>query len=304
MSLHTAMIEACRAIGIAPPRHDPQPGRFVRSDDLEKRAGNGNGSITINADGRTGCAWNHRTGQHQRFWAGAEAGVPAPAVKADPAADRAAEAERREVAAACLRIVRACQTAPHPYLSAKGFPDEMGLVIDAIRPHLPGGALGRAMAAALPDGGGPFLIVPGRIGATVTTVQIITPEGVKKNIYRGQMGGAAHRIATGRETWVCEGIATALSVRAALRLLGRPATVWCAFSAANVAKVASRLPGAIIAADHDRPNEALGGLGTGEFYAVRSGCRWAQPAEPGDWNDLHQAHGLRAVALALREVKA
>lgn len=113
-------------------------------------------------------------------------------------------------------------------------------------------------------------------------------------------GGASHRIATGRLPVVCEGIATAMSVRAALRLLSLSASVFSAFSASNVAKVAAGIAGAWIAADNDKPIEALGNLGTGEFYAAQSGCKWTMPPELGDFNDLHMAQGLRAVALHLR----
>src|SRR5690606_22468270 len=119
------------------------------------------------------------------------------------------------------------------YLTAKGFPDELGLVHEAPQREFPGGWLGEAMAKAMPEGEGPWLIVPGRVGKAITTVQFIGTDGAKKNLLRGRMDGAAHRIATGAETWVCEGIATALTIRAALRLLGRSATVLSAFAASN-----------------------------------------------------------------------
>lgn len=138
----------------------------------------------------------------------------------------------------------------------------------------------------------------------ITTVQFITAEGVKKNILRGRMDGAFHRIATGAETWVAEGIATALTVRAALRLLGRSATVLSAFSASNAAKVAEAHPGAFLAADHDKPVAQFDGLGTGEFYARKTGHVWAMPPVLGDWNDYHASRGLREVAVRLREVTA
>ncbi len=93
-----------------------------------------------------------------------------------------------------------------------------------------------------------------------------------------------------------------MTVRAALRLLGRSATVLSAFSASNTAKVAENIPGAIIAADHDKPVEQFDGLGTGEYYARRSGHVWSMPPALGDFNDFHASDGLRAVALHLREV--
>jgi putative DNA primase/helicase len=269
-----------------------------------KGKGNGSGRVMLNTDGRTGVAWNHVTGQHMRF---SEAGTADKAIVPRP--KREMEAERREaeeqteVARICGEIVRACRVEPHSYLASKGFPDERGLVIDDLRLVIPAHDLGQAIIRALPEGEGPWLIVPGRIAQQVATVQIIGPDGAKKNIYRGKMRGAAHRIATGRETWVCEGIATALTVRAALRLLGRSATVYSAFSAANVAKVAQRHEGSIIAADHDKPLDQLHGKGTGEYYADQSRHIWTMPPDLGDFNDMHQRNGLRAVALHLRGVR-
>ena len=299
MSIHDAMRDACRAVGIEVPRK-VEPGRWCPSPVEGKSRSNTSGRVMINDDGVTGIAWNHATGQHQRFWVGGSSEAPPP-VQRDPEADRRRAAEQREVEAACERIIRSCDQAQHPYLARKGFPEDLGLVIADPRPLMPRGSLGEAMAAALPDGDGPLLVVPGRIGQRLTTVQFITAEGAKKNILRGQMGGACHRIATGRETWVCEGIATAMTVRAALRLLGRSVTVLSAFSASNVAKVAEGIPGALIAADHDKPIPDFGGLGTGEFYARRTGRKWAMPKNFGDFNDLHQSEGLRSVAIHLRE---
>jgi putative DNA primase/helicase len=302
MSLDDAMRDACAAVGIKPPRRTA-PGRWVPTPVDGKASSNGSGRVLVFDDGRGGVCWNWATGQQQRFAADGTTGASETrATRRDPEAERRAEAERLEVARACERIVRTCKPAPHPYLAAKGFPDEMGLTIDDVRPLLPTAAL-RDWAERKGLVAGPLLIIPGRIGKQVTTVQFITPDGSKTNILGGAMGGASHRIATGRETWVAEGIATALSVRAALRLLGRPATVLSAFAAQNVARVAQGLAGAIIAADHDRPIPTLGGLGTGEYWARKSGRQWVQPAEMGDWNDVHQRDGLRAVALALREVR-
>jgi len=303
MSLHDAMRTACDSIGIVPPRRNPTPGRWVLADTLGKN-GKGDGRVLVFDDLSGGIAWNHQTGQHAKFKADSAntASPPNPALERER---RAREARRQEeqadVARLCEAIVKACRPDHHDYLRAKGFGDETGLVIDHPRDLCPDTPHGRLVAAAMPEGG-PFLIVPGRIGGRVTTVQFIGPDGAKKNILHGHMAGASHRIAQGRETWVAEGIATALSVRAGLKLLGRSATVLCAFAANNVAAVAKAIPGAIIAADHDKPVPTLGGLGTGEYYAVASGCRWVMPPTQGDFNDLHQAEGLRSVALVLRGI--
>ncbi|WP_212525867.1 hypothetical protein [Actibacterium sp. MT2.3-13A] len=304
MSLNDAMHAACDAVQIKAPRFT-KPGEWVRCPVVGKAASNRSGAVLVFDDGKGGICHNWISGQQQRFTVDGLAGeneVRAP--RRDPEEERRAAQEQAEAARICAGIVRAATPSQHPYLVAKGFPDELGLVLDDLRPLIPDHQLGRDIAFRLPAGDGPWLIVPGRVGQQITTVQIIGPDGAKKNIYRGQMKGAAHRIATGRETWVCEGIATALSVRAAMRLLGRSAAVYSAFSAANVATVAKRLSGAIIAADHDQPLEQLHGHGTGEFYARQSGCTWTQPIELGDFNDWHQRDGLRAVALHLREVMA
>lgn len=292
MTIDDALHAACDSVGIKPPRNRVS-GRWLRTDTLE-RNGKGDAEVIIEPDRVSVVNW--QTQLRRTVWLdGKTEDTYAP--RRDPEKDRQRDQERREVAQVCERLVKAARQERHPYLIRKGFPDEIGLVLDHPSDFMPD-----RLARALPDGEGPFLIVPGRIGKEVRTVQFITPEGAKKNILGGQMGGTAHRIATGAETWVCEGIATALSVRAALRLLGRSVTVLSAFSASNVAKVAGQTPGAIIAADHDKPVETLGGLGTGEYYARQSGLRWVQPPSLGDFNDQHMADGLRAVALHLREV--
>ena len=304
MSVEAGMNDACAAVGIDPPRRT-KPGEWVQCPVQGKARSNRSGRVLVFDDGKGGVCWNWVTGQQQRFTA---EGIAGPGeVKAPPRdleADRRKEREQAEVERICAAIVKAATPQHHPYLAAKGFPTEEGLVLDDLRALIPDHELGRQIAFRLPDGDGPWLIVPGRIGKRITTVQIIGPDGAKKNIYRGIMGGAAHRIATGRETWVCEGIATALTVRAALRLLGRSATVLSAFSAQNVGRVANGLTGSIVAADHDKPLEQLGGLGTGEYHARQSGRAWVMPPEAGDFNDQHQREGLRAVALRLRGVTA
>lgn len=299
MTLDDAMRAACASVGIVPPPSVPVPGRWRRTNTLQ-RNGKGDASVLIFDDQQGGIACNWQTQSKQPFRVDGAA-QPGTAPRRDPEKERRRAAEQAEVERVCASIVSTCRQEPHPYLAGKGFPDEVGLVHDNPWRQFPDSSLGEAMAHAMLEGPGPFLVVPGRIGKRITTVQFIAPGGEKKNIYRGIMGGASHRIATGRHTVVCEGIATALSVRAALRLLSVSATVLSAFSASNVEAVARGIPGAFIAADHDKPVEQLGGLGTGEYYAIRSGLPWGMPPGLGDWNDHHQAQGLRDVALRLRE---
>lgn len=298
ISLDDAIRSACEAVGIAVPRR-VEAGRWAKSPVIGKAASNTSGRVMIFDDRKGGIAHNWANGQQQIFRLDGENTDATPSLRRDPEKERRQQEEQCEVARFCHAIVRSCTQEPHAYLARKGFPTELGLVHADPRQCL-SGVMGDAIAKAMPEGPGPYLIVPGRVGKQITTVQFITPEGAKKNILRGIMSGASHRIAAGRQTWVCEGIATAMSVSAGLKLAGVSATVLCAFAAANVAKVAKAIPGAMIAADHDKPVAALGGLGTGEYYARQSGCKWVQPPARGDFNDMQQADGLRALAVFLR----
>ena len=307
LTLEDAMRAACDAVGIKAPPSPPPPGRWKRTDTLGVH-GKGDASIMIFDDQRGGIVWNWQTQIKVPFRVGGDV-APVSAAERRAAQAKAEARQRREreqseeAAKTAGLIVQSATQAKHPYLTAKGFPDELGLVHESPQRLFPGGWLGEAMAKAMPEGDGPWLIVPGRIGKTITTVQFIGTDGAKKNLLRGRMDGASHRIATGAETWVCEGIATALTVRAALKLLGRSATVLSAFSASNVAGIVSATSGAVMATDNDKPIETFGGLGTGEYYARKTGRAWAMAPTAGDWNDYHQAHGLRAVAILLREVR-
>jgi putative DNA primase/helicase len=303
MSLYDAMHAACVAVGIRPPRAT-KLGQWVKCSAEGKAASNGSGRVLVFDDGKAGIAWNWVTHQQQRFTAeGLADRSEARPPRRDAEAERL-ERERRQAAeAASDRMVREARQEGHPYLTRKGFPEEVGLVVDDASVFVPGGEFFDGMRYQLGQMAGPFLVVPGRIAKRVVTVQVIDTEGAKLNMKAAPMRGAAHRIATGRETWVCEGIATALSVRAALRLLGRSATVLSAFSAANVATVAEGLAGSLIAADHDKPLPQLHDKGTGEFYALKSKRAWTMPPSLGDFNDMHMADGLRAVALHLQSVR-
>ncbi|WP_300379598.1 hypothetical protein [Henriciella sp.] len=308
-TLDEAMREACEKVGICVPRNT-KPGIWAKSPVVGKAKSNTSGRVLIFDDRQGGVAHNWANGLQEIFKLNGQGRSRLSDKERREIAERQRERQRRQqeqyeaVSRICTAIVQDCEATTHPYLERKGFPNEVGLVHENPLKHFPASNLGESLMRAMPDLGQPLLIVPGRIGKTITTVQFITPEGEKKNILGGKMDGASHRIATGRETWVAEGIATALTLRAALKLLGRSATVLSAFSTANVAKVASEHPGAIIAADHDKPVEQFDGLGTGEYYARRSGHVWAMPPVRGDFNDYQDSDGLRAVALQLRGVSA
>lgn len=188
---------------------------------------------------------------------------------------RAREQRRQADAAKFARqIIAEAVPSTHPYLAAKGFPALSGLVHDG------------------------QLMVPVRDATDyrhVHSVQLIAPDGTKRFLPGGRTRGGLYRLgqARARRTVLCEGYATGLTLDAALaRLSGTHGVIVC-FSAGNLQAVASHFPGALVCADNDLS-------GTGQRAAESSGLKWIMPASPGDYNDLHQQHGLHAVVEAIR----
>lgn len=171
----------------------------------------------------------------------------------------------------------------HPYLSAKGFPEEKGLVLDG------------------------DLLVPMRefkLYRQINSLQRIAADGTKLFLPGGKAKGSVFFIGPllARERWLVEGYATGLSVRAALRELHREAQVVVCFSAGNLAHVGVLVrelrPVAYVMADNDKS-------GAGKKAANETGLPWAMPPEVGmDANDLHQRDGLRALVGLIRTVRA
>nr|WP_236042282.1 toprim domain-containing protein [Nitratireductor aquimarinus] len=139
--------------------------------------------------------------------------------------------------------------------------------------------------------------MPARFGSRVTSVQLIWEDGTKKFLAGGEIGGSCDRIGKGADTWLCEGLATGLSLRAALKGLRRADTILCCFSASNVAQVARSVKDrTFIAADHDNPVEQFGWKGTGEYYAEAAGKPYFMPPDEGtDINDFHMEKGIFAL---------
>ena len=189
-------------------------------------------------------------------------------------AEAALERKRRQDAAdkAADLMKRATHTW-HPYLVAKGFPEERGFVVDDL------------------------FLVPMRDIETgrINSVQMIDAHGGKKFLPGGKAKGSVFMLGTGSPTFLCEGYATALSVRAALRSLYSPARVVVCFSAANLKPVSERT-GDFVVADNDESN-------AGRLWAERTGLPYWMPPEIGDANDFHMRHGLRALAEALNGLR-
>ena len=167
----------------------------------------------------------------------------------------------------------------HPYLVVKGFPEQGGLVLAG------------------------NLLIPMRHYRDyhrLQSVQMIAPDGSKKFLPGGKASEAVYKIGRGAERYYCEGYATALSVRAALKRLCRDqhCEVWVCFSAGNIPKVARSSRRSMVIADNDQI-----GPGAGEWAAQQTGLPYWMPEEPGtDANDYMLSHGVEALADAIREV--
>jgi len=245
----------------------------------------------------------------ERGWRG-EPIVYDEAQEAERRRRRAAEA-KREAEAKARRQARAATDAreligrsklgDHAYLARKGFPREQGLIahVDAEAWR----ALG--FRRVDPPEHPRQLVIPMRDVETgaVVSAQLIDTKGGKQFIPGGKSRRTAFPLGRGPEKWLVEGYATGLSVRAALALLCRQATVLVTFSAANLKAVAEVVEGRrFVVADHD-PAKANGAEGDGPMYARQTGLPMWMPAEAGtDANDFHQSAGLQALANELRRL--
>jgi putative DNA primase/helicase len=112
--------------------------------------------------------------------------------------------------------------------------------------------------------------------------------------------GAVLRLGNARakETFLCEGYATGLSIEIALRRLRLNASVLICFSDSNMAHVATLLQGpAFVVADND---VSL----AGERAAIKTGFPWAMSDVVGeDANDLHQRAGLTALCKLILDLR-
>lgn len=179
----------------------------------------------------------------------------------------AQETARRQAEAAkkAAWILHQCQYAHHEYLRKKGFPDEVGNIF-------------------VKDGE-KLLIIPMRVEKNLVGVQLIDEAGTKKFLYGQRSAGAVFTIDNKGPHYLCEGYATALSLRAILKNWKRRYTIHVTFSAGNMLKVAANLPGGFVIADHDAS-------GTGERVAREIGWPYWMSPELGDCNDHHLRDGL------------
>jgi putative DNA primase/helicase len=161
----------------------------------------------------------------------------------------------------------------HPYLISKGFSNyngERGYVLNDM------------------------LLVPMSIDNHLVGCQMIMPDGSKK-FMAGQITKGAELImdAQGQDI-LCEGYATAMSIRRALKKSDCRYRIHVCFSASNILQIASKYPKSIIVADHDTIGIKTA-VSTGKPY-------WLSPIDGEDFNDYELRVGPIEAGKSLIEV--
>jgi putative DNA primase/helicase len=224
--------------------------------------------------GSHGFVQNHATETEISVWhSDSDSAIdPNKARKAVEAAARDIREKQQEAARKAASILNQCQIGYHPYLERKGFADEQGNVWKT--------------------DDGLLLVIPMRVGHQLVGCQIIREDGEKKFLFGQRTSGAYFCFDNKGPNILCEGYATALSIRAAMKALKRRYTLYTCFSAGNMKKVAATLPHGFVVADHDLSR-------TGQNTAEAIGWPYFMSEALGDFNDLHQSTSLFKCSQAL-----
>lgn len=261
-----SFIEFCRSLGIVV-RREPPLGRWVRLP-TEDKPRHRNGAIKYMGD--YGFAQNWATMESPATWQNKGAQVDLAAVRRAAADDARKRARAAQIAADRAQfILSESAIGLHPYCEAKGFPDE--------RVHV-----WREMA-----------VIPMRTRGHLVGAQLVAADGTKRFLTGQRSWGATFDLGRKGLPVLCEGYATALSVRDAIR--SADACVVACFSAGNMAEVAKRYETGLVIADNDAS-------GTGERIAQQIGWPyWMSDTVGEDANDFARRAGGFALAMELRQ---
>jgi putative DNA primase/helicase len=237
--------------------------RFPTEDHPRSR----NGAVKFMGD--VGFVQNHATSTVVSVWKPDSSIVSIDRSSALISIKKAEDEQRKKQHTAMQRAVgmlNGSGLSTHPYLEAKGFPDEQGNV--------------------LWQDGKPVLLIPMRVGGNLVGLQQIDEDGGKKFLYGQRTSNAVFTFDNKGMNVLCEGYATALSVRLAFKQMKQRYTLHVCFSAGNMAKVAAGLEPGLLIADNDAS-------GTGQRVAEESGWKyWLSDRVGEDANDFHQRVGL------------
>ena len=181
--------------------------------------------------------------------------------------------QQREAAGKAAWILKQCQFGQHQYLKNKGYEDEQVNV--------------------WAKDGTKTMVVPMRVDGHLVGCQMIDEAGVKKFLFGQRTSGATFIFDNKGTNILCEGYATALAVRKALKNMKRRYTLHVCFSAGNMVKVAASLSRGFVIADNDAS-------GTGERVAKEIGWPYFMPDTVGeDADDALKRLGLFKFSQAL-----
>lgn len=258
-------IEFCRSHGIL--INDLPPlgvwKRFPTEDHPRSR----NGAVKFMGD--VGFVQNHATSTVVSIWK-PDSPITTKVKSTYLASIRSAEDEQKKKQHQAMQravgMLNGSGLSTHSYLEAKGFPDEQGNV--------------------LWQDGKPVLLIPMRVAGNLVGLQQIDQDGGKKFLYGQRTSNAVFTFDNKGMNVLCEGYATALSVRLAFKQMKQRYTLHVCFSAGNMAKVAAGLEPGLLIADNDAS-------GTGQRVAEESCWKyWLSDRVGEDANDFHQRVGL------------
>jgi hypothetical protein len=246
--------------------------RYPTEDHPKKRNG------AVKYMGSHGFVQNHATSTVVSLWKPDSINAPTD-MRAIIIGQAKAEQERKKLAIEAtnkaVRMLNDSGYRTHAYLEAKGFPDEQGSVLNIENKRV--------------------LLIPMRLGKSLCGVQQIWEDGTKKFLYGQRTSGATFAFDNKGLNIVCEGYATALSVRAAMKQLKRRYTIHVCFSAGNMVRVAEGLEPGLVIADNDKS-------GTGQQAAADIGWPvWMSDLEGEDANDTMRRVGLFAFSQSLTQ---
>lgn len=220
-------------------------------------------------DGRKGAVINFALHTQHILYKSAEPYVPDPmaAIRRQRAEQERQQKQKaaRDKAAFILKNATKDQ---HPYLLRKGF-DCKGYVWNGL------------------------LALPMRVGDSLVGCQLIQADGTKRFLAGQITKGATLKIDNHGCDILCEGFATGLSVRNAMRHMRERYTIHICFSAGNMLEVAKGLRNPLVIADNDAS-------GTGQSVAKKIASNYWLGEAGEDFNDMEQRLGTAGVADTLR----
>jgi len=157
---------------------------------------------------------------------------------------------------------------PHPYLEKKGFPGESGWCWNDL------------------------LVIPMRINGDLVGCQLIDQEGNKKFLSGQKTKGASAVFDNKGPVLLCEGYATALSIRRALKANRTRYKIVVCFSAGNLSDMAKTYPDSVLVADNDPV-----GIRVSKKIAHPY---WISPNQGEDFNDYELRVGAEKAGQALK----